>query len=469
MPKTVNDLIQHVKKSCDSDTLLFHFKGSSKGEAFFRPILHQPWYQEDTDGNDITTNDNTYYQRVIMARITNEMTLNVFYKNNNGVWVDYRKCIQSYPNIAIQVSAVLYEEYVKINIDYIPPCTFMDSNHCIHYIDEHDGLDNFNHLPPIEIDTSKKSILSYRPYSLEDPYLPFEARHVMQDLRVKTFGFPSSTLLVWLNGVFVPIIPDETYEDTFYIKNAMTVIGSKCINQKLNSPWDYKNNKNATVIEDSTFNEYRLDARFRFFSWKGVKVSRWYAPLSIDKTPIFHNYSNINIIKTIIFPEPINKNAHMILDNGILLSPDEYIIDSEDPRKVTLKNVESNAYGLLYEIIKDVRENAEIYAGIKPLALIEPTIVNRDYSLINFSKTEDDGKTLYLKRSFACATNFPYKNEITFSDIDLGDLVTINGTFNEYEWVHNHTIFYPKFRFTFNGDESRISEEEVVRYYFISK
>jgi hypothetical protein len=441
----------------------------TRAEAFNRQVLHQPWYQEDDSGNDITNNDNTYYQKIIMPRITNEMALNIFYKNNNGVWTDYQKCIRSYPNIAIQVAAVLYEEYVKINIDYIPSCTFMDADHYIHYIDEHDGLDNDVCLPPIEIDTSKNSILSYRPFSLEDPYLPFEARHIMPDLRVKILGFHNKTLLVWLNGVFVPIILDDTYPDTFYIKNAMTAIGSRCINQKLSSPWDYKNDVNATVMEDDAFNEYRLDARLRFFSWKGIEVSKWHAPLSIDKVPIIHNYSNIFIIKNIIFPVPINKNAHMIMDNGIILGQEDYIIDSEDPRKITLKNVEANAYSLLYEIVHDIRENNEIYAGIKPLALIEPILANRDYSLINFSKLEDDEKTLYLKRSYACATNFPYKYEITFPAITLGDLITVNGTFNEYEWIHNHTIYYPKFRFTFNGSESNIFEEEVTRYYFISK
>jgi hypothetical protein len=468
MPKTINDLIQKIKKSCDPDTILFHFKGVEKGEAFKRNVLNQPWPSFDNEGKENTTNDNTYYQRVLGPRITNEMAVNIFYKNLNGVWVDYRKCMLSYPKMAIQISAVNYEEIVKIDIDRIPPCIYMDTDHYIYYIDEHDGLDNDLVIPSIDLDESS-GMLSFRPYSIEDPTLPFAARHIMPDLRVKTSGFPSDTLLVWLNGVFVPIIRDTTYEDTFFIKNAMTAINSRCINQKINAPYNYANTQNATIKEDEIFNEYRLDARFRFFSWKGIKLSPWYAPMSIEKVPIIHHYASIYIVKKIIFPEPINKDAHMILDNGIILDPSEYEIDSNDPRKITLKSVEVNAYSLLNEMITDIRDNVDVYLGIKPLVLIEPTLVNRAYSLINFSFKEEKNEKLYLKRSRACATNFPYKNEITFTDINLGDLVTINGTYNEYEWIHNHTIYYPKKRHSFNGPESTIDEEDIIRYYFISK
>jgi hypothetical protein len=459
MPKRVNDLVQAVKTSCDNDTFLYHFKGSHKAEAFKRL---------NGEGNENTFKE--YYYKLIMPRITNEMTLNIYYKNNNGVWIDYRKAILTYPRIVIQVSAVTYEEYLKVDVERIPPCIYMDENNYIHYIDEYDGAHNDKKVPIIDIDESQAGLISYWPYSIEEPHLPFSARHIMPDLRVQIKNIPSRSLFVWLNGIFVPIIYDETYEDVFYIKNAMTAIGSRCINQKINAPWNYDNNFNATVLEDETYNEYRLDAKFRFFAWKNVNPSSWYAPLTIKRIPIIHNYTSIYIIKDIVFPEPINKNAHMILDNGIILDQNEYIIDPDDPRKITLKYVETSAYSLLNEIINDIRENIDIYGGIKPLSLIEQTLTNRTYSLVNFSLNKNEpNKTLHLKRSIACATDFPYKNEITFSDLDLGDLITINGTYNEYEWVHNHTIKLPRFRFTHTGPASSISEDSVIRYYFICK
>jgi hypothetical protein len=462
MPELITDFSQTIKTSCDNDTFLFHFKGSKRGEAFKRL---------DKEGNETTYK--MYYYNLIMPRMVNEMTVNIYYKNTNGVWVDYRKATLSYPRIAIQIAAVTYEEYLKVNLEHIPPCIYMDENNYIHYIDEYDGSYPNDKLPLLDIDESKAGLVSYRPYSLEEPHLPFSARHVMTDLKVKVTNIPSRKLFVWLNGTFVPIIHDTTYEDVFYIKNAMTAIGSRCVNQKLNSPWNYVNKTNATIIEDSIFNEYRLDARLRFFAWKNVKPSLWYSPLTIRKIPIVYNYASIYIIKDIVFPEAINKNAHMILDNGIILDQSEYIIDPDDPRKVTLKYVEIGAYSLLNEIIKDIKENVDIYGVIKPLSFIEQALINHSYSLVNFSldapESENDGKKVHLKRSIACATDFPYKDEITFSDIDLGDLITINGTFNEYEWIHKHTIALPRFQYSYKGPESSISEDSVVRYYFICK
>jgi hypothetical protein len=346
----------------------------------------------------------------------------------------------------------------------------MDENRYIYYIDEHDGAYLDKKLPIIDIDESTSGLVAYRPFSIEEPHLLLDKRHLMQDLRVEIKDVPSRKLLVWLNGIFVPIIFDNTYENVFYIKNAMTAIGSKCINQKLNSPWNYENSATATVVEDEANNEYRLDANFRFFVWKNVRPSVWHGPLTVSRIPITHNYASIYITKTITFSEAVNKNAHMILDNGIILDPSEYVIDPDDNRKVTLKYVEIEANALLNEVIKDMKENPDIYGGIKPLFFIEQALIQHTYSLVNFAYDgEEEGKRVYLKRSIACSTDFPYKNEITFSDIDLGDLITINGTYNEYEWAHEHTIRLPRFKYSYQGAGSNINENSVIRYYFICK
>ena len=93
-------------------------------------------------------------------------------------------------------------------------------------------------------------------------------------------------------------------------------------------------------------------------------------------------------------------------------------------------------------------------------------MTERTYSLVNFSSTED-GKTLYMKRSCACATNFPYFREVTFPEINCGDLVLINGTFNRYEWIHDNTIFFPKFKYTYTAEEANIKETKIQRIYFV--
>jgi len=156
------------------------------------------------------------------------------------------------------------------------------------------------------------------------------------------------------------------------------------------------------------------------------------------------------------------------MENGVILDPTQYTIDPIDPRKITLKNVSINAYALLAVAVKDIKENLEFYANVNPLSLIQTVITDRTYSLINFS-TSVPKKTLYLKRSYACATNFPYKNEITFSNLEIGDLITVNGTYNKYEWIHKYTAFFPLMRFSYNGEEGKIPEEHVQRLYFVLK
>jgi hypothetical protein len=56
--------------------------------------------------------------------------------------IDEIDCLASYPGLAISVSAVRYEQYVKVDTNRLPRCTYMDDTNYIHYIDEHDGLDN---------------------------------------------------------------------------------------------------------------------------------------------------------------------------------------------------------------------------------------------------------------------------------------------------------------------------------------
>jgi hypothetical protein len=100
---------------------------------------------------------------------------------------------------------------------------------------------------------------------------------------------------------------------------------------------------------------------------------------------------------------------------------------------------------------------------------VKTALTDKTYSLINFA-SDDTTKDLYLKRSYACATNFPYKGEVTFPNIEIGDLITVNGTYNRYEWIHKYSVFFPLFRFAFNGgEEGKIAENQVQRLYFVSK
>lgn len=469
MPKTINDLMQTVKTSCENDTIMYCFKNDVVAEAYDRTTLLKKWASTDADTGDTYYEEmDSYYYRKVMPRLVNELVVNVFYKNTNGVWVDYNKCIRSYPTLAIAVSAVRYQDVVKIDTDRLPRCTYMDSEYYMHNIDEHDGTDNDDHVGSIEIDTNDRSIVQIESFSIDEPLLPFTARHIMPDLKLTLpTDYARKQFLVWLNGSFVPTTKDSTYANVFYLKEAMTMIGSRCLNQASGST--VTKTDNATVTLDDDNNVYRLDADLRIFAWSNVTLSDWLKPIITTKIPITYNYSSIYVVETITFSESINANAHMIMENGVVLDPTEYTIDADDPRKITLKNVSRNAYALLNEVVSDITENKEYYTNVNPLSIVKVALTDRAYSLINFS-TSEEGKTLYLKRSYACATNFPYKGEITFPNIEIGDLILVNGTFNKYEWIHKYSVFFPLFRFSFNGgDEGKIEENQVQRLYFVAK
>lgn len=469
MPRTINDLLQTVKFHCDNDTIMFVFKNDVLAKAYNRTIIYSPWKSYDEEGDLFYNEDDIYYVKKIMKRMVVEPCMNIYYKNPNGVWVDYRKCLSSYPTLSIVDSSVRYQNIVQVDINIIPRCEFTDSEWYVHRIDEHDGFDNLESVPNIELDTNDINVVKIKPFSIENPTLPSTASHIMQDLKIELpINYTKKDFLVWLNGVFVPSTEDELYENVFYLKNAMTMINSRCVNQKINSFKSYIPENGATVKLDKSNNEYRYDIKMRLFGWQGVEVSDWYKPLVTRKIPISYNFSSIYIVNSITFPVEVDPDAHMICENGIILDPSDYIIDGLDRRKITLKGVENRSNSILNELIKDMTNNIEYYGKINPLNILSKVLTDKTYSLINFSSKEVD-KKVYLKRSYSCATQFPYANEMTFSSLNAGDLVLINGTYNQYEWIHKHTISFPKMKYSFNGKESKISEDQVCKIYFIVK
>lgn len=314
----------------------------------------------------------------------------------------------------------------------------------------------------------KTNVVTYEPCSIDHPEIMFKNRVMMDDLKIKLpDGFEKGQFLTWLNGAFVPTVQDVTYKNLMYIHNGMTMIWSHCVNQKLEAKNEFTDN--ATVITSEEDDEYRYDVKLRLFSWKGVKVSDFYKPSNSTTVPITHNFESIYPIKTLTFPVEINKDAHMIICNGKVLNENDYEIDIDDPRKITLTNLETKAYEVLSELATELDEHIEFYEHVNPLHMVRHMLLNRQYSLVNFEST-DPNKKIYLRNSNACATNFPYKGEITFTDLNIGDMVLINGLFNPYIWVHHNTIKFPTVEYTYaDGVVDRLTTNDVLRYYFVAE
>lgn len=484
--------------------------------------------------------NDTYYIKDILKRSTRKPILNVYYKNSQGVWIDYNQCIRTYPEYDVEEASKIWTERLRISNDLLPKCEFIDSKNNRFFIDDGDGQDTYaDNCTSIELDTVKSitvlskeisfdidreidalSFLSgevapnvsgftfnhwswikdgtnitsmtnktltsgdvlkvyavyykstgkvtYEPYSLDDPTIPWKRRFMYDDLKVSLpDGYRKEQFLVWLNGAFVPSTKDNTYENIMYLENAMTMVGSKTINQKLGSR--FTDGEYGTVITSDENDEYRYDINLRLFGWKGVKVSNFYKPISSTTTPITYNFESIYPLKTLVFPVAVNKDAHLIMCNGKVLDSSEYIIDEDNPKMITLKNIEADANILLNELVKEIDENLEYYENVNPLHLLRSMILERTYSLINF-EAEDSTKKVELHTSNACAVDFPRKGEITFTRLGIGDMVLINGLFEPYIWVHQNTIMIPKTANTYNdGVVNKIYAENVLRYYFILK
>ena len=484
--------------------------------------------------------DDNYYRKDILIRSIRTPILNIYYKNSQGVWIDYNLCIRTYPEYDVDEASKIWTERLKIDTSLLPKCEYIDDDGYIFYIDAADGEDVYadtcssieldtvktinvmskkveftvdhntdalaflsGELPPVASGftfnhwswikdgsaitfTNNKQISSgsvlevyavyyrstgtvlYEPCSMSDSTIPWKRRFMYDDLKVSLpEGYTKNQFLVWLNGAFVPSTRDATYENIMYLENAMTMINSKSVNQKLGA--EVESGEYGTVITKEENDEYRYDVNLRLFGWRGVKVSSFYKPSSSTTTPISYNFEVIRPLKTLTFPVNVNKNAHLIICNGKVLTPDEYSVDPDNPKTVILKNIEYECNTLLDQLVQEIDDNLEYYENVNPLHLLRSMVMERTYSLVNFT-AEDSSKELYLRNSNACAIDFPKKGEIMFSRLNIGDLVLINGLFEPYLWVHQNTIRFPRMESSYrDGEVDKLYHENVLRYYFLLK
>lgn len=328
-----------------------------------------------TSGED----EYTYRIQCIMLKLSRNPCVNIFYKNKNGVWIDFRKCTAVHPKITPVEAAITYQSALAIDINILPKCIFTDAEGYVHRIDEHDGQDNNLAVSGIEIDTNDPSIVKCQPYTSTASNVGLT--HLMDDLKVTMpSDYSGKDFLVWLNGAFVPRSVDSTYKNIFYLENAMYSIGTKVVNQKIGAPKTYTGS-GATVELDESYDEYRYDINLRLFGWQGVAVSDWYKPASTTTVPITHNYSLVYITKTVTFPVEINPNAHMLMCNGVVMDESEYTVD------VTTSTVHtSQTYTATADITLD-----KILGSLTPAAIERGTF--QYYSLDGTNKISNT--TLY--------------------------------------------------------------------------
>ena len=255
-------------------------------------------------------------------------------------------------------------------------------------------------------------------------------------------------------------IPDASngsyYWDNYAGVNTQLIIGDGRFDLPVLSPHTLNS---ATIDEDPSNDYYRYNFNTRVFKWKNIKLSNWIRPAFVKGYPIEIDVNNYVVVpQTLTFPEIINSGAHFIIRDGRLLSPDEYEIDPTNPRVVFLKQIAYDADAYLRDRIK-----AGVY---NPLEYVREKFSNSQHYLVNISSTTTT--PVKIMRTHSCMPNFPYKDEITFSDFSIYDTLLIDGKFIPTEWIHNNTVRIPmSVSNTLFKDRSVLSDADIYKLTFV--
>lgn len=250
--------------------------------------------------------------------------------------------------------------------------------------------------------------------------------------------------------------------DKFYISDKVDTFSSGFFTVEYKEDYLYKiKYKPSTYVEEnSDYDNVRFDQRLRLFKWNNVKINKWEQPALLKDYSVLLNEDDdyVNVYKEITFSEIIKPNAHLIINNGRILSENDYYIDPKNPKKIILKRIHFEAQDYYRDAKKyysyysaDIKKDPRfldpvdyvIARGSKYPAL-EATRTRfgyQSYSLVNFDSI--DGRPIRLIRQRNARPCFPYHDEIAFDEIGINDIVIINGYFTPYEWKEDNVIKLP--------------------------
>lgn len=357
--------------------------------------------------------------------------LYTIYKNSNGVWVDLIRLHNAYPTADLFSIVNSHGGLFPFPVKDIPPVFYIDGEGCAYNIDQCDGNPG-TPLGEIILDERDPTQVEISQFSLQDPLLAFSLRHLMQDIKVRVPDGDANKFLVWLNGVFVPIIHDPDGV-TFYIRDAKPLLTTWFNDQLPGGVKTFRTNS-ATIEEDPDFNriKYRID--LRIFQWNKTKIDPWVLPTALRSVNLEPSAGKfVSIVNELLFDTPI-EDGHLLMEDGIVVPENEYYVDPANRRKIYLTHTVTKASLYINDLIDQGVPNPEIIA--------RQVLSHKQYAAVNF-KHEEAGKKIYLNRSINNFPGFPYAREITFDDITPHNLILVDGSFVPYTWVHRHTISLP--------------------------
>lgn len=466
MPKMINDYIEKYSKPIDNDSIVFIFE---TGIAYG---ISRDKLLQDLPAQFVSRGNFNYFYDYYKFYIGSKQIRNVLYKNKKGEWIKIFALINEYPNLANiyefcnSETDLRYTKYLISN-EYVPEVYYTDKDNNLFKINERDNSKNYITKVPKYIDELNPDIVELSQFSIENPTYSFNYRHLMYDLRIKIKdeSIGTDNLLINLNGIFVEPVYLTAFPDSVFIKNARWLY--KTIEEKLkpdaepisSSPQSISPTANVEFGENAYYKNYSI--RLRLFKWNEVNISNWISINFMNYYTEVLEYKNVRIPKTLSFQEELNPDNTIILCNGMVMKPSEYVIRGNE---VDLRFIKDEFYRLYGEFKEKNMPNA--------LNLASEFINDRRYYAIKFTDTESS-KTVKLRRTSPMEISFLSKDDVLFDEVSSDDFILVDGIFLPYTIKNNGLVEFPKLKDSnlyYSNEvlpfrDRAIEKIEVVNYY----
>lgn len=439
----IGEVINSFKSSVEPDSLLYAFEGM---DPFC--ISREYMYKTTIDSKNVT---HSIYIDVIQKYIVSNKLLYTYYKNKKGIWVNLDKV--KYRNTSVEdiYEMCNIEEYYKgYIVDYrrIPQCYYTDIDGRKHPIAKGDGV-GYNICSTDYINEINSNDIRISQDSIDKALAEGVDNHLKMDIKIEFLNRTSiDNILVWMNGIFVDFETKTGVDNVIYIRDGKRFLTTIPLTR-----------------DDSGKQVYYYNVDLRIFKWKGVNISPIIPTRFTKMTNLTSGRYTMGIVNEVHFAEDINPDAHIIMCNGQVLSPNVYTIDKDNPKHIYLTAVKTECEDLI-RLVKE-RDKNNIYSD--PFIILAGIFKNKVYTLVNF--TSDNEDKLYLQRTQPLSKGFPGVRNFVFRNLYPKDLVLVNGLYYPYILTPTWYIEYPIENFLYLTEEfgSLMQSCDVYKIEFLKE
>jgi len=418
---------------------------------------------------------------------------NIYYKAYNldngdidkssSVWVDFKSLIH---NAFEDVYKTSWENRGIANIDtsLLKSVMYIDSKKMSHYIGDRDGDAVIGKIANnIIFPMKERGIVTIEQFDIDnnnniDPL----KLHLKQDIKINVnpnwksnvngVHYNLNNSLIWAGGVFT--VNNSLDTDTKVIPKGKMFLSTKTVAYKGDAPLVKFSDpeKHATFDPDPLREDKRWDFDIKIFKWDKINISEFkYSILNeykqyihVDNDPLHKLTINIDYLNSIYFNSPVSEN-HLLFHNGVIVGRDKYTVVGE---KITFIYNKFEPALFIPNLYKEFINVPNPLYNTDSLANIVEELLPKggEYSLVEFTNAIP-GDVIKLNRSTLCYKNHPYPFNVTFPELSIGDLVTIDGAFERYMHPEKYVVKYPyttyMSRYT---DHNLLNDSVVERIWF---